>query len=129
MPIVDIELVCPSVNNADARAAAGEPVSPQALADALGHVFTSAPGRTWVRLHFLDSNAYAENDVTVGLSELPAFVTILHAHPPIGAALIAEVKAVTETVARLIVRPSERVHVQYAPGAAGRQAFGGRLVE
>jgi hypothetical protein len=123
MPIIDIELVCDSLNCATA------PVSPQALADALGHVFASGPGRTWVRLHFLDSGNYAENDVMVGSSELPVFVTILHAHLPTGAALTAELKAVTETVARLIARPSGRVHVQYAPAAAGRQAFGGRLVE
>jgi phenylpyruvate tautomerase PptA (4-oxalocrotonate tautomerase family) len=127
MPIIDIELVYASSKGAAAAAVAS--TSPQALADALGHVFASAPGRTWVRLHFLDSGAYAENDVMVGSSELPVFVTILHAHPPSGAGLITELKAVTDTVARLVARPSERVHVQYAPAAAGRQAFGGRLVE
>jgi len=61
--------------------------------------------------------------------ELPAFVTILHAHPPAGAALAAEVLAVTSAVANCLGRPAERVHVQYAPAAAGRQAFGGKLVE
>jgi phenylpyruvate tautomerase PptA (4-oxalocrotonate tautomerase family) len=123
MPIVDIQIVGKS------NAGTSDAVSPQALADALGQVFASSPGRTWVRLHFLNSDAYAENDVMVSSAELPVFVTILHARPPTGAALITEVKAVTDTVARLITRPGGRVHVQYAPAAAGRQAFGGRLVE
>jgi hypothetical protein len=123
MPIVDIEVVGKS------NSGAFDPVSPQALADALGQVFASSPGRTWVRVHFLNADAYAENDVMVASSELPVFVTILHAHPPTGAALITEVKAVTDTVARLTARLGGRVHVQYAPAGAGRQAFGGRLVE
>jgi hypothetical protein len=123
MPIVDIQIV------GESNAGTSDVVSPQALADALGQVFASSAGGVWIRLHFLDSDAYAENDVMVGPSELPVFVTILHARPPTGAALITEVKAVTDTVARLIARSSGRVHVQYAPPGAGRQAFGGRLVE
>jgi hypothetical protein len=123
MPIVDIQIV------GESNAGTSDAVSPQALADALGHVFASSAGRVWIRLHFLDSDAYAENDVMVGSAEFPVFVTILHAHPPTGATLITEVKAVTDTVARLIARPNGRVHVQYAPAGAGRQAFGGRLVE
>jgi len=122
MPIVDIELVCKS----EAQAAA---VSARALADLLGQAFGSQPGRTCVRLRLLSSSAYAENAVTVSATELPAFVTVLHAHPPVGPALVAEVAAITEVVASCLARAPERVHVQYAPPAAGRQAFGGHLVE
>ena len=122
MPIVDIELVCDSISETNS-------VSARAIADALGQVFGSPPGRTWIRLNFRSSSSYAENGVDVSPSELPAFVTVLKAHTPNGSALVAEVAAVTEAVARCINRSTERVHVQYSPSAAGRQAFGGHLVE
>lgn len=121
MPIVDVELVC------DARAA---PVctSARALAVAVGCVLNSPPGHTWVRLRTLDSESYAENEAAPP-SELPVFVTVLHAHPPSGPALHAEIAALTSTIAACVQRSPERVHVQYAPAAAGRQAFGGALVQ
>ena len=122
MPIVDVELVYQS--EVEVRA-----VSAQAIADALGKSFGDAPGGTWVRIRFLSSTAYAENDAVVSSSELPVFVTVLHAQPPTGPSLVAEVAAVTSVVAQCVSRLPERVHVQYAPAAAGRQAFGGRLVE
>ena len=122
MPIVDIELVCETEAHFNT-------VSARALADALGQAFGSPPGHTWVRLHLLGSSAYAENGVTVDGSELPAFVTVLQAHCLTASALVAEVAAVTGAVAKCIARPLERVHVLYAPPGAGRQAFGGRLVE
>lgn len=121
MPVVDVELVC----EAEAEFAA---VSAQALADALGGAFGSPAGRTWVRARWLSRSAYAENQAALAPSELPVFVIVMHAHPPAGDALAAEVVAVTTTVAACLGRPPERVHVQYAPAAAGRQAFGGRLV-
>ena len=121
MPIVDIELV------REPQAVAPD-VSAQALADALGRAFGSAPGHTWVRLHTLDAAAYAENDSSLAATELPVFVTVLHAHPPLGAALDAQALAVTHAVATCLACESERVHVLYAPPGAGRQAFGGTLV-
>ena len=57
MPIIDIERVLPDGADAAPRGLA------QALADAAGHVFASAPGCTWVRLRALPAAAYAENDV------------------------------------------------------------------
>lgn len=122
MPIVDIEIVCVSVADSGATSA-------RALADALGETFGSQPGRTWVRLHYLDSRDYAENAVELIALELPVFVTVLHAHPPDGAARETEAMAVTKVVAKCIGCPPDRVHVQYAPPAAGRQAFGGTLLE
>lgn len=121
MPMVDIELVCETPSDAGA-------VSTRALADALGEVFRSPPGRTWVRLRVLRATAYAENGVDAAVSGLPVFVTVLHAHPPTGPALADEALAVTAAVAGCLARPPERVHVQYAPPGAGRQAFGGQLV-
>ena len=92
-------------------------------------MFATPAGRTWVRLRLLDGAAYAENAVEYDAASLPVFVTVLHAHPPIGAALHAEVASVTEAVATCTARAREHVHVQYAAAGAGRQAFGGRLVE
>ena len=121
MPIIDIELVCES----EAEFATA---SARALADAIGQVLGSEPGRTWVRLRFLGSTAYAENLATLEAVDLPAFVTVLHAHPPVGEALATEAMALTLAVAQCLARAPGRVHVQYAPAAAGRQAFGGTLV-
>ena len=125
MPIVDIELVCQSE-------AAFRTVSASALADALGNALGTAAGRTWVRLRYLDRQAYAENLVSfaaMNIDDLPVFVTVLAAHSPAMPALRDEVLKITEVVATCVGRSSQRVHVQYAPPAAGRQAFGGTLVE
>ena len=120
MPIVDVEIVC----------TAGRPVSvsTQALADELGRVFGSEPGRTWVRVRALPRESYAENASVLDERELPAFVTVLHARPPVGEALTAEAQAVTAATARVLQCPPEFVHVQYAPAGIGRVAFGGKLV-
>lgn len=122
MPIVDVEVVAP----------VEEPASPSlvvsALASALGQVFGSAPGHTWVRLRVLPASCYAENDSPVTTEALPVFVTVLAARPAEGAALQAQVLAVTQCVAASLGKSPERVHVAYAPAASGRQAFGGRLV-
>jgi phenylpyruvate tautomerase PptA (4-oxalocrotonate tautomerase family) len=121
MPIIDIELVCASETEF-AKASA------QTFADAIGRVLGSERGRTWVRLRFLNRISYAENLSTLDSTELPAFVTVLQAYLPVGDVLAAEVMAITTAVAQCLARAPERVHVQYAPAAAGRQAFGGKLV-
>ena len=55
------------------------------------------------------------------------FVTVLKAQRPTGLALEADVRALTEGVARVCGRPVENVHVLYEPEVQGRIAFGGRL--
>jgi phenylpyruvate tautomerase PptA (4-oxalocrotonate tautomerase family) len=122
MPVVDVEIV--TANEPDAA-----PPSAAALASALGRVFGSPPGRTWVRLRSLAASDYAENDAPIADRDLPVFVTVLHAHLPRGAELAGEVTAITDTVAGVLRIAPARVLVQYAPAAAGRQSFGGRLVE
>lgn len=122
MPVADIEIVCET----------GKVVLPaglaRQLADELGRVFSSPPGSTWVRVRTLASEHYAENEVEPAALELPVFVTLLLAQPPVGMALDPQVAAVTAAVARVLGCSGQRVHVQYAPAASGRQAFGGRLV-
>jgi len=120
MPIVDVEVVAVDAELTP-RPAVG------ALASSLGQVFGSAPGRTWVRLRIFPASCYAENDSPVSAETLPVFVTVLQAASPQGAELQAQVLAVTQAVAVWLGMPQERVHVGYAPPAAGRQAFGGKL--
>ena len=121
MPIVDVEVVCQSE-------AEFNQLSASALANALGLVFGSQPGTAWVKLRFLGCTGYAENQATLEGSELPAFVSVLHAHVPQGEALATEAKAITNAVALCLGRARERVHVRYEPSAVGRQAFGGNVV-
>jgi len=119
VPIVDVEYVGP-----DARPPSCAPT----LASALGQVFGSPPGRTWIRVRHLPSSDYGENDVDPDPAQMPIFVTVLLAHMPRDEALEVQVRKVTNTVACCLSVAPERVHVQYAPPAAGRQAFGGELV-
>lgn len=120
MPIVDIEIVSTNAESPQPAVAA--------LASALGRIFGSPPARTWVRLRVLPASCYAENDALLPAEALPVFVTVLQASPPQGAELQSQVAAVTQAVAAWLGWSYERVHVGYAPAAAGRQAFGGKLV-
>lgn len=122
MPIIDVEFV--------GTAAGGDHGSlATELAATLGRVLATPPGRTWVRVRTLDAACYAENESPVLPSALPVFITILHAHPPAGPALAAEAAELTRAIASCLAVSPGQVHVQYAPAAAGRQAFGGSLVE
>lgn len=122
VPVIDIEIV-----QSD-DAAPPDASLTQALADAAGRVLGSAPGRTWVRVRTLAASRYAQNEATLAADELPVFVAVLHARLPPSDALATEVAALTRALATCLGRAPDRVHVQYAPPGAGRQAFGGRLV-
>ncbi len=98
------------------------------VADAAAQVYGSAPGRVWVRLAPLPAAQYAENGIDADATPRPVFVTVLHAQPPAGEALAREVQALTRALAAVFARAPDRVHVQIAPAASGRQAFGGTLL-
>ena len=121
MPILNIEIVGPLAASAPAALA-------QALADTAAAVLQSRVGSTWVKVRHLDERDYAENGSSLARDELPVFVSILHRQPPVGAELEQQVTALTLGLARVLGRPEDRVHLEYLPGAAGRQSFGGRLV-
>lgn len=121
MPIVEVEVVCRS------EAEFGH-VSAAAIANALGRVFGSPPGNTWVKVRQLSDANYAENESVLAGTELPAFVSVLHARVPQGEALTSEASAITNAIAACLGRMPERVHVRYEPSGVGRQAFGGTLV-
>ena len=122
MPIVTVELVVDPDR-------ALEPSLAQSLADAIGHVLNSPPSQTWVRLHALERASYAENRSVVDVGDLPVFVTVLKRQVTLGAALQAEVGSLTQAIAKVVSRPVASVHIEYAPAAADRLAFGGKLVQ
>ena len=116
MPIVDIETVGEAPT-----------IATQALADALGDLFGSKAGTTWVRLRSLPHDHYAENDSP---NAPPAtFVTVLHHTPPAGNERRSQAAEIAAVVAFVTERPPEHVHVLFAPAAAGRIAFAGALQE
>jgi phenylpyruvate tautomerase PptA (4-oxalocrotonate tautomerase family) len=121
MPILDIEIV----GNVTPPAA----TLAQALADEAGRLFAAPPATTWVRVRWLAREAYAEDGAMVATADLPVFVTVLKRQVPERVALAREMAALARAVARVVGRPAERIHVEYAAAAAGRIAFGGVLVE
>ncbi len=120
MPIVDVQLVTPD----------GHPpaVSSAALADALADVFNAKPGSVWVRLSVLPSNLYAENGVAQGQIPNPVFVRVMHVDLPAVEVLESQARAIALAVGECLARPSELVHVEFAPPGRGRVAFGGNLL-
>ncbi|HEX5839525.1 MAG TPA: hypothetical protein VFY26_16940 [Anaerolineales bacterium] len=97
------------------------------LAYRTGEIFGSEPGGTWVKVHLLTRDGYAENDGTTEES-FPVFVSVLKAKLPVPEDLQEEVARLTDAVAQVCDRPRENVHIIYQPEGAGRVAFGGRLV-
>ena len=120
MPIVDVQLVTP-----DGHAPT---VSSTNLADALANVFNAKPGSVWVRLSVLPSNLYAENGVAQGQIPNPVFVRVMYADLPAMEVLESQARAIALAVGQCLARPSELVHIEFAPASRGRVAFGGTLL-
>lgn len=121
MPIMDVEIVV----------AANGPVAAglaQALADAAGRALGSPAGQTWVRLHLLPREHYAENESVLATTDLPVFVTVLKRALPGPDEVITEIARLTDSIADVLGRDRTCVHVEYAPAARGRLAFGGKVV-
>jgi len=120
MPIVDIEIVL-RPNEAIREDMASE------LADELGEIFQSSPGRTWIKVHLLSAAQYAENGGRLE-GVYPVFVTLMKSELSLMEEMQKEVAKITGAVAQICGRPSENVHVIYQPEARGRVAFGGEIV-
>ena len=121
MPILDVQIVVADGEALDASLASS-------LADASGEVFGSVAGRTWVRVHALPREGYAENGGGPPEGVHPVFVRVLLADPPEGEELRSQVHRLTLAVAKVCARLPENVHLFYEPSARGRVAFGGKLV-
>ena len=117
MPILTVEIVGPAPRGVASR-----------IADAAGEVFGAGPGTTWVRLHRITSADYAENGGGPPRGVRPVFASVLKRGVAGGPALEREAAALTAAIAKAVGRSVENVHVVYEPPAAGRLAFGGRLV-
>jgi len=120
MPIIDVEIVLRS--NESIRE---EVVSE--LANELGEIFHSSPGQTWIKLHPLSADQYAENGGRPD-GVYPIFVTVMKSKLSSFAEMQKEVAKITGAIAQICGRPSDNIHVIYQPAGRGRVAFGGKIV-
>ena len=120
MPILDVEVVLRPGESLPRHLAAD-------IADRVGEVLGTPPGRTWVKLHSLPPEHYAENG-DAGEGFYPVFVSILKNQLPASEAMPTEVAQLTDVIAQACARPAENVHLIYRPAGAGRVAFGGRPI-
>ena len=120
MPILTVEIVTRPGEHFAATLA-------QELAERAAEVFGSAPGGTWVKVNFIASEHYAENGAEPERA-YPVFVSVLKAHRPPPEVLQTEIAHLTLSIAQICNRPADTVHVIYSPEAAGRVAFGGKLL-
>ena len=97
------------------------------IADAVAEALGAPPESVWVRLTTIAPGDYAENG-GAPTDASPVFVTILEKAPPRGAALAAEVAALTTAIAGACGRSANDIHLIYEPPGLDRVAFGGRIV-
>jgi phenylpyruvate tautomerase PptA (4-oxalocrotonate tautomerase family) len=99
----------------------------QRIADAAAGVLGAPPRGTWVTVEQIPRASYAENGGVEPEVE-PVFVRVLLRDGPPRERLADQVAALTRAVAGCCGRSEENVHILYEPAAAGRVAFGGRVV-
>ena len=122
MPIVTIQIV---ISESDNRYSTKHI---ERISDLLGTLFNSDPGGTWIKLEYLDSHLYAENEMHPNSNIQPTFVEVLKRSLPDQDSLAAEAKQIAAKIAHVLSRPVESVHIIYLPPAGGRIAFGGNLL-
>jgi phenylpyruvate tautomerase PptA (4-oxalocrotonate tautomerase family) len=103
MPIVDVIIVGPCNARSESELA-------QSLADAVGTVLGAGEGRAWVRVQSLPTTQYAENASAVQVP--PVFLEILHYELPNPTELQSQARAIADSVAAVLERPSDSVHVR-----------------
>lgn len=100
----------------------------QKIADAAGHALDSRPQGTWVKLSFIPPQQYAENGgVEDGMN--PIIVSLIQSEVPPANHLGEQITKLTNAISSASGVPSQNVHIVIEPGAKGRIAFGGNLVE
>jgi phenylpyruvate tautomerase PptA (4-oxalocrotonate tautomerase family) len=120
MPIVEVELVSDDEPG---------PGLASLLANEIGRAMNAAEGSTWVRLRTLRRDHYGESGGPLPKDVQPVFVTVTTQHRPGADQLSVVVEKMTSSVAHTTGHPRQNVHVIFAPDAAGRVAFGGRVVQ
>lgn len=117
MPLLNVEIVGENAKLGLARL----------LADAAAKVLGAKPGATWVKVHYLPREQYAEN-ADIPATVKPVFVSVLLAqhYQPTEYAKIAF--DLSMAYAAILVRPQEHIHILFEPSAQGRIAFGGKLL-
>ncbi len=120
MPILNIEIV-----GAVAQELRSD-LAPR-LADLAGEALGSRPQGTWIKLHFIPREHYAENARGPGQGVLPVIVSLLQADVPEGEALAEQIRLLTQAIATGVGRSAEHIHIIVEPPARGRIAFGGSL--
>ena len=121
MPVVEIDVIG-EISMVD------QPGLANTLADSLAPIFGKDPGRTWVRLNFVEPGAYAEGGGGPRPGVLPVFVQLLLARLPDLDDRQKLAEEISKKVGSIIGRPAQNVHVIFEPEATGRVAFGGKLV-
>lgn len=120
MPILDIEILSDTPTEFECSLA-------QTIAKVCGEIFSTAPGNTWVKIRFIPRQHYAESGgIAAGVD--PVFVHVLKRAIPPKEELQSEIDRLTEAIAKICRRSEANIHILYQPGAAGRVAFGGKLV-
>ena len=102
MPIIDVSIVV----GRDAPIAGD---LAQSLANAIGVALLSPPGETWLRLHVLPEDRYAENNGPVRPTELPVFVVLLARVIPEPAQFADSVNIINGVVSEVTGRARENV--------------------
>ncbi len=121
MPILDVTIVGDLAGSAAGGLA-------RRLADAAAGVFKSEPRGTWVTVHVVPPDHYAENAGGPASGVQPVFARVILRDPPrTRVGMEEQVAALTQAIATACSRPADNVHIIYEP-AAGRVAFGGKLV-
>ncbi len=119
MPIIKALLVVPEGMAAPKGAAQG-------IADAVAQVLRLEPARVWVTLQHVPADGYAENGVS--RPPRPLFIEVLHADLPAPEQIAVQSKALARAIGSSLGLAPELVHIEYAPAARGRLAFGGQLL-
>jgi hypothetical protein len=120
VPILDVEVVlCPEESLPPDFAAR--------LADCAGEIFDQTPCTTWVKLHILPADCFAENCGGPLPDNFPVFVSVLMMDMPPRKKLDPMVNRLKLVVAALSGRQAINVHVFFLPEGAGRVYMGGRM--
>lgn len=118
MPILDFEIVGTQIEISNLSLI---------LANTAGRILNSKPGNTWVKLHYLTTEQYSENDDSKQ-RVLPIFISILLSQNPGEEARSKIASEMAEAASNIFNRSKENIHVIFQPDAIGRIAFGGKLI-